>query len=523
MTSMNQISTKNAQSQKAAEPTHKRWHGLMQDIEYEHDFKALRVEGKIPNDICGVLYQNGPGMFSSHGKKYGHVFDGDGLIRGVRIEDGKAFGIAKLVQSEGLKAEREAKRSIYLGAGTEQRGWQGFKDRLRLVLNSNKPAPAAAAKNSANTSILLWQDRFLALFETDVPTELDFASLKTLGETSLGGVVKGSFSAHPHWVSERQCGYNFGITIGKNLAVYLDVYELPSSGACKKLNSIKLAWSPFAHVHDFIATPKHLVFFIPPIHMPLHGIFNIAVLGEAAFPQMEWREKLGTEVIIVPIDRPHEITRFRTDAFFPVHFSNAYEEGDRIVVDFCSSPDNSGYQLFGASHLGFPGKYYAEKFKSRDPEESVFRRAWIDVDAKDIKFETVWPNICEFPRIAPKRQGLKNEFVYMLQNPEGIESYTPVYTEILKLNLSSGESNRLCLGSEQFPLEPVFIGKEKAETEDDGYLLSMVYDGQQHLSYLAIIDAKKLEAGPLAKLYFDQALPISFHGMWYPKGCVENA
>lgn len=517
MTAINPITIDDKQPQKAAGPRYKRWQGLMQDIEYEHDFQALRVEGEIPADISGVLYQNGPGTFSSHGKKYGHVFDGDGLIRGVKIEGGKAFGIAKLVQSEGLKAEREAGRSIYIGAGTEQRGLQGLKDRIQAVLSSNKPFAAAAAKNVANTSILLWQDRFMALLETDRPTELDFESLETRGETTLGGVIDGSFSAHPHWVSERKCGYNFGITVANNSLAYLDIYELPSSGQCKKLNRIKLSWRPFAHIHDFIATTKHLVFFIPPIHASLGGMLTSVVTGAAAFPKMKWREELGTEVIIVPIDNPKEIVRFKTDAFFPVHFANAYEENDKIVVDFTASSNTESYALFGASHLGFPDSYYAKKQKEAGYQTATMRRASIDVARQDIQFESLWSNTCEFPRIASNLQGSKHQYVYMLQLPADSELSAPLFTEILKLNVNNGESHRLCLGSEQYPLEPVFIYKDNAKSEDDGYLLSMVYDGQQHLSYLAIIGAKNIEAGPLAKLYFDQALPVSFHGVWYPK------
>lgn len=518
MTALNPISKKNKKVQLTAKPTHKRWQGLMQDLEYEHDFQALRVEGEIPADISGVLYQNGPGSFSSHGKKYGHVFDGDGLIRGVRIDEGKASGIAKFVQSEGLKAEREAGRSISMGAATEQRGWQGLKDRLSALLHSDKPLAQAMVKNVANTSIVLWQDRFLALLETDRPTELEFESLNTLGETTLGGVVDGTFSAHPHWVSERQCGYNFGVTMGNDLAAYLDVYELPATGPCKKLNRIKLAWRPYAHVHDFIATPKHLIFFIPPMHSTVGGMVNAAVTGIGGFPAIKWKEELGTEVIIVPIDDPKNVTRFKTDAFFPIHFANAYEENDQIIVDFTSAPSNDGYATFGASHLGFPNSYYKDLQKNNDTAAITLRRARINVASKNIDFEMIWQNNCEFARISPKLQGSKYESLYMLQVPEDVEFYAPVFTEIVKLNVDTGESNRLSLGSEQFPLEPVFITKKDSKSEDDGYLLSMVYDGNKHLSYLAIIDAKNIEAGPVAKLHFDQALPISFHGMWYPKG-----
>ncbi len=82
--------------------THKRWHGLAQSIEQEHDFQALRVEGKLPKDINGTFYQNGPGLFERDENRYTHVFDCDGLIRAVKIQDGGATGAAKIVQSSSI-------------------------------------------------------------------------------------------------------------------------------------------------------------------------------------------------------------------------------------------------------------------------------------------------------------------------------------------------------------------------------------------------------------------------------------
>lgn len=39
--------------------------------------------------------------------------------------------------------------------------------------------------------------------------------LDTIGESSLGGVVRGSFSAHPHTVCARRATYNFGMEYGR--------------------------------------------------------------------------------------------------------------------------------------------------------------------------------------------------------------------------------------------------------------------------------------------------------------------
>jgi carotenoid cleavage dioxygenase-like enzyme len=47
----------------------------------------LQVEGKIPSDLRGVFYRNGPGLFERGGQRYHHWFDGDGLVHAWRFTD----------------------------------------------------------------------------------------------------------------------------------------------------------------------------------------------------------------------------------------------------------------------------------------------------------------------------------------------------------------------------------------------------------------------------------------------------
>ena len=487
---------------------HRRWHGLFKNINEEHGFRKLTVEGNIPDDINGVLYQNGPGEFSAQGLMYGHLFDGDGLIRAIKIQHAKAEGATKLVQSEGLLEERKAGKPLYSGIGTTLKGLQPTQRRISRLLQKKSPF-----KNTANTSVLFWQNKLFALLEADFPTEIDPDTLETKGESSLGGAVRSSFSAHPHWVSERSCGYSFGIRVTRSNAV-IDIYELPRSTPCKHITSIKLDRRPIGYVHDFIATPDYLIFFIPPLHLPNKKIIDLT-LGDAVYPLMEWRKELGTEVIIVPIDNPKRLIRFKTDPFFAIHFANAYQEKGVLVVDYMHSDSTILYDVIGQSHFGLSNQRILSKYaKVAGSEIGLMKRAHINLADKSISFETLWNETCEFPKINPSFQGSKHQYVYFLQMPEKTRAHSSFFHQIVKLNLATGQSDFLTLGHEQFPLEPVFIKKQSSKEEDEGYLLSMVYDGINDLSYLAIIDAQNIQDGPVAKIHFGQPLPISFHGMW---------
>ncbi len=50
----------------------------------EYDYEVTRVVGKIPREIAGTLYRNGPSQRVEPREGYAamHLFDGDGLVHG---------------------------------------------------------------------------------------------------------------------------------------------------------------------------------------------------------------------------------------------------------------------------------------------------------------------------------------------------------------------------------------------------------------------------------------------------------
>jgi hypothetical protein len=64
--------------------------GRIKEDGQQYEFINI-TKGAVPTDINGVYLRNGPnaGHHADNGR--GHFFDGDGMIHGVRIKDGKAF------------------------------------------------------------------------------------------------------------------------------------------------------------------------------------------------------------------------------------------------------------------------------------------------------------------------------------------------------------------------------------------------------------------------------------------------
>ena len=69
-------------------------------------------------------------------------------------------------------------------------------------------------------------------------------------------------------------------------------------------------------------------------------------------------------------------------------------------------------------------------------------------------------------------------------------------------------------GPDRFAQEPIFVPSEGGEAEDDGWLMSLVYDASTNLTELVILDARSLAAGPVATIKLPHMLPFGLHGSW---------
>jgi all-trans-8'-apo-beta-carotenal 15,15'-oxygenase len=444
-----------------------------EDLPREHGFEPLELEGKLPAELRGTLYRNGPGLFGQHGVRYTHPFEGDGACTAIRIENGRAFGASKIADTKGLREERAAGRILYgLAAPWRRRVANMFRNRQ---------------KNTANTNVMMWQGRLYALMEGAIPTELDPIDLATRGETNFDGTIVSMFSAHPHRVASRRAIYNFGLEYGRKSRIHM--YELPDVGAARHLGAVELAGAPM--LHDFIATDTHLVFFVSPVRVDVPRM----MLQLGGFQDMfKWKPELGTEVIAVPIDRPNEPVRFTTEAFYQWHFTNAFTRGNELVIDYVRYPSFDTFYEIGA---------FANGGGTRALNTSAAHRAVIDLTAKTMRSQPVLERACEFPTVAPGSEGREHSLSYLaLDSIAGIG----------KLDARTGALTEHLAPDTQRVTEPLFVARTNATREDDGWLVALAHDGPTNRAFLAVYDAARIPDGPIARAWFDHQVPITFHG-----------
>ena len=62
--------------------------------------------------------------------------------------------------------------------------------------------------------------------------------------------------------------------------------------------------------------------------------------------------------------------------------------------------------------------------------------------------------------------------------------------------------------------EASFVPSMNATSEDDGFLMSFVYDPEEDKSELVILDAQNIEDEPLCRIHLPARVPAGFHGSW---------
>ena len=452
----------------------------------EYSYNIDEIEGVIPSELQGTLFRNGIGLLEINGAKIGHPFDGDGMVCAITFNQGQAHFKNRYVRTKGYLKEQEAGKILYRGFGTQKPGgW------LANIFDTK-------FKNAANTNVIYWGGKLWAMWEGGKPHQLDPKTLDTIGLDDLNGLLQAneSFSAHPRIIDNTFV--NFGVTGVTNQKLIILELDAQRNKLKKHSHPIK----GFAFFHDMLVTPNYCIFLQHP--------FNVSglpfLLGFKTIEQcFDFNPQQPAKIMVISRHGNHDLEILETESFFGFHHGNAWEKDGKIYLEsICSN--------------SFPKKKQAElDFTQIDFDDFPNGKMWqfeVDLTHKIVTREQITARGCEFPSVHPNWVGKEHRYLYL--NVNRTETENGVLQGIMKLDKQSGDKQVWSSTSNLFPGEPVFIPHPQGVTEDDGWLISMVYDGIQHRSHLMILDAKDITK-EIAKLHLKHHLPHGFHGTWTPQ------
>jgi carotenoid cleavage dioxygenase-like enzyme len=82
--------------------------------------------------------------------------------------------------------------------------------------------------------------------------------------------------------------------------------------------------------------------------------------------------------------------------------------------------------------------------------------------------------------------------------------------------MTDGTSTFHDFGPGRSTSEPVFVPVDGDAAEDEGWVLSFVYDKAEGSSSFVVLDASDMSAEPVATVAIPQRVPHGFHGSWLP-------
>jgi carotenoid cleavage dioxygenase len=199
-----------------------------------------------------------------------------------------------------------------------------------------------------------------------------------------------------------------------------------------------------------------------------------------------------------------EVRWFDAEPCFIYHSVNAWDDGDEVVMDVCrvAKPeprsDLDGPLAQMLSYLRLDAHLHRYRFDLRTGRT---REEMLDDDN------------AEFPSIHQGRVGEKTSYAYTMHiSPEK----SLLFDGLMKYDVRSGSAETYWYGDGRWGSEAPFAPRPGSIEEDDGYLLSYVYDERENRSDVEVLDARDVTAGPLCTIRLPVRVPLGFHATWVP-------
>jgi len=463
------------------------WRNAWRPSERQDVYEVTEIEGEIPRALRGTLYRNGPSqrIMPAEGYEALHLFDGDGLVHAFRFEDGRLFYRGRFVECPSYLVEQE-----------EGRACMGF-----VNLNVPDPTDRVFLRQTHNTNVVFHGGKLMALVENAYPFEIDRRDLGPIGVNDFQGKMLGmSTSAHPKIDGRTGQMVIHGY---QPFEPYVQLYVVEPDGTCSLAEPVEMPFS--AMLHDFAITDRYAIFPLCPIVQDGEALMN----GVPYADTLSWQPERGLKFGIRPRGAGGAVRWFEAPTpGYLFHPGNAYEKDGVIYMDACTY---TGGQAFldalrnwrRGDAPGYDAHPYLYEF---DLATGACRERKLDDRG------------AEFPRLDDRLIGYENRFGYAVLSQPGTRAGEPAHpwSRIMKYDRRGGPSAIHDFGDWHWPNEPVFVPRTPDAAEDDGFVLSVVYDGGTDGTYVAVLDARNVDRPPLAKAHLKHRIPQGFHGSFVP-------
>ncbi len=494
------------------------------------------TKGAVPTELHGTLYRNGPARWDNGRDEMRHLFEGDGLISAVTFKEGKAVFRSRFVETEAFKQERSAGKRLFRCFSNAPGGF------LKNVFNMH-------FKNPININALYYGGKLFALHDAGRPYILDPITLETKGPSQYDAATQiMSLKAAAHEEEDPYIGIS---RASRPQEVFSGHYHIDDNGdlvafancptGCVILYHIdeegnytrkprKTQLQKFTSIHDFSITDKYALFFNGPMNFNFLGMFAGADMVSSLSSSHKTGKK--SKILIVPrksdTQEPFEVEL--DSCCYNYHIANSYEEGDEIVMDLHLTDDFT-YNLFG-SNCNVPVRDSLDL--SIGPRTTLHRLRINVPQRRLLSCEKLIPNFdvtTDLNTISPNVAGKRHRYIYTAggipvdANNPNRSAYPTVLGKVDVEACSSGKDRFKMWQSKQheFLTEAYFIPRPGSigNVEDDGFVITTLYNGRTEIAEVLIFNAQQIELGPICRIPLPGHIGYSIHGGFFPDADFE--
>ncbi|MGA0604008.1 carotenoid oxygenase family protein [Caulobacter sp. KR2-114] len=464
------------------------WTPLMEEVNAT-DLEV--IEGAIPKDLDGVYLRNTENQIHQPLGRF-HPFDGDAMVHQIDFREGRANYRNRFVRTRGFQAEQEAGGSL----------WGGLADPPALALRPGFGAHGAL-KDASSTDIVVHAGKALSTFyQCGEGYRMDPATLETIGvegwvpidgisahakvDEATGELMFFNYSKHPPYM-------HYGVVGPDNrLKTYIPVplpgprlpHDMAFSEHWSILNDLPVFWDAELLKRNIHAVRLH--------------------------------EGLPSRFALVPRHgRTEDIRWFEAAPTYVLHWLNAYEEGDEVLLDGYfqeepmprprrDAPPGFEHMMAYLDEHSFRSKLHRWRFNLRD---GTTREQRLD------------DRVLEFGMFNQAYAGRKYRYAYSTTTKPGWF----LFNGFVKHDLETGESWSLTLDEGRYASEAPFAPRVGAVAEDDGYLVSFITDETAGRSECLILDARRIQDGPVARVALPHKICSGTHACWAPRRLLYQA
>lgn len=452
----------------------------------EYDAADLDVTGELPDDLAGVYLRNTENPLRPPVQRY-HPFDGDGMIHAISFGGGTASYHNRFVRTAGLEAEEEAGETL----------WAGLAERPEVARRPGGWGARGRMKDASSTDVVVHGGLALSsFFQCGDLYQLDPLTLADRGRATWGGAFPDGRGVSAHARVDEHSGelmfFNYATT-----EPYLSYGVVDSERRVTHHVPIDLPGPRLPH--DLAITEHYTVLNDLPL------FWDPQLLGRGRYAA-RFHPDLPSRLGVLPRHGdPEEIRWFDADPTYVLHWANAYEEGDEVVVDgfFQGCPEPTDLGEHGPAERMF-------RFLAADVLRTTLHRWRLDLRTGRCREVDLTDRISEFGMINGRHRGRPHRYVYATTNPPGWFCMDG----IVRHDTRTGDVDEYRFGPGVYCSETAVAPRVGSTAEDDAYLVTITIDVERDCSEGVVFDARALGDGPIATVRLPERVSSGTHAFW---------